>query len=64
MQEAFEVLGTRPGLSLSEYKSIWRKEVMKYHPDKINALGERLRKQAEEEMKMINRAWEIIERDY
>lgn len=60
LQEAFEVLGTRPGQSLEEYKKIWRDEVLKYHPDRTAGLGERLRQQAEEEMKAINRAWEII----
>lgn len=63
LQEAFEVLGTRPGLSLGEYKKIWRDEVMKYHPDRTAGLGERLRQQAEEEMKAINRAWEIIRKN-
>jgi len=62
LQEAFEVLGTRSGLRLEEYKKIWKQEVMKYHPDRTAGLGERLQKQAEEEMKAINRAWEIIKK--
>ena len=60
LQEAFEVLGTRSGLTLEEYKKIWKQEVLKYHPDRTAGLGERLKKQAEEEMKAINRAWEIV----
>ena len=60
LQEAFEVLGTRSGLTLEEYKKIWKQEVLKYHPDRTAGLGERLKKQAEEEMKAINRAWGII----
>lgn len=60
LQEAFEILGTRPGLPREEYKRIWKAEVVKYHPDRVAGLGERLRQQAEEEMKAINRAWEII----
>jgi len=62
LQEAFEVLGTRSGLTIEEYKKIWKQEVMKYHPDRTAGLGERLQKQAEEEMKAINRAWEIIKK--
>ena len=62
LQEAFEVLGTRSGLTLEEYKKIWKQEVMKYHPDRTAGLGERLKKQAEEEMKVINRAFEIIKK--
>ncbi|MCI5165806.1 MAG: hypothetical protein D3903_06850 [Candidatus Electrothrix sp. GM3_4] len=60
LQEAFEVLGTRSGLTLEEYKRTWKQEVVKYHPDRMVGLGERLQKQAEEEMKAINGAWEII----
>jgi DnaJ-domain-containing protein 1 len=62
LQEAFEVLGTHSGLTLEEYKKIFRTEVIKYHPDKTKNLGERLQKQAEEEMKAINMAWDIIKR--
>ena len=64
LQEAFEVLGTRSGMTIEEYKKIWKQEVMKYHPDRTAGLGERLRKQAEEEVKAINRAWEIIKKKF
>lgn len=60
LQEAFELLGTKPGLTISEYKKIWRDENQKYHPDKLKTLGIRLQKQAEEETKAINIAMEII----
>lgn len=60
LQEAFEVLGTRSGLTVEEYKRIWKQEALKYHPDRTKGLGERLQKQAESEMKSINKAWEII----
>ena len=60
LQEAFEVLGTKSGLTLEEYKKLYKQEVMKCHPDRTAGLGERLKKQAEEEMKKINRAWEVI----
>ncbi len=63
LHEAFEVLGTRPGLTLEEYRNIFRNEVVKYHPDKTKSLGERLQKQAEEEMKAINMAWAIIKKN-
>lgn len=62
LQEAFEVLGTSSGLTLEKYKKIWKQEVMKYHPDRAAGLGERLQKKAEEEMKIINKAWEIIKK--
>ena len=60
ISEACTVLGTQPGLPLEEYKRIWKKEALRYHPDRTRDLGERLQKYAEEEMKRINKAWEII----
>ena len=60
LAEACSVLGTQPGLPLEEYKRIWKKEALRYHPDRTRDLGERLQKYAEEEMKRINKAWEII----
>ena len=59
-QEACKVLGVNPGQTSQEYKQAWRKEALRYHPDKTKDLGERLQAYAEEEMKRINRAWEII----
>ncbi len=59
-EEACVVLGTQPGLDLESYKRIWRQEALRYHPDKTRELGDRLQTYAEEEMKRINKAWEII----
>lgn len=59
-EEACVVLGTQPGLDRESYKRIWRKEALRYHPDKTRDLWDRLQVYAEEEMKRINKAWEII----
>lgn len=60
LHEAFETLETKPGLTKAEYKKIYYALSMRYDPNKVNHLGEKLIKLANEEMKAINRAWEII----
>ncbi len=60
LEEACAVLGTEPGLDIAAYKRIWKQEALRYHPDKTRELGERLQQYAGEEMKRINKAWEII----
>ena len=60
LEEACAVLGTKPGLDIAAYKRVWKQEALRYHPDKTRELGERLQRYAEEEMKRINKAWEII----
>ena len=61
--EACEVLGVAQGLPKAEYKKAYRKKALEYHTDKFQDAGEKIRMVAEEEMKRINTAWDIINRD-
>ena len=36
---------------------------MKHHPDKVNHLGEEVRKQAEEKFKLLNEAYDRIKKE-
>lgn len=53
----YAVLGLKDGADAAEIKSAYRALSMKYHPDKVNHLGEEFRKVAEEKMKEINEAY-------
>lgn len=48
--------------SPSEIKLAFQKKRSGYHPDKVSSLGDRLQKVAEEEMKLLNKAYETLEK--
>lgn len=49
--------------TFEKIKQAWKKELDKYHPDKVSHLGEDLIKLAEEKSKSINEAYSLI-KDY
>ena len=58
----YEVLGLSPGATFEQIKSTYRKLSMKYHPDKVNHLGEEFRRVAEEKMKELNEAYQHLKK--
>jgi len=60
LEKAYEVLGLKPTATHAEAKRARSKLMSLYHPDKLAGLPEGRRKQAEEEAKKINRAWDLI----
>jgi hypothetical protein len=57
---AYEILGLRSKASPEEIRIAYREMVKQYHPDKVNGLGIELRKLAEEKMKLINAAYDLL----
>lgn len=60
LDEAYKVLEVSPSATDDEVRSAYRKLVLKHHPDKVAALGDDIRKAAEEKMQAINEAKERI----
>lgn len=56
----YAVLGLKPGAEAAMVKKAHRKLSMKYHPDKVQHLGEEFRAVAEEKMKEINAAYDVL----
>ena len=59
----YATLGLSPGASTEEIKKAYRKLSMKYHPDKVNHLGEEFKKVAEQKMKEINAAYDFFKKN-
>ena len=49
---------------MADVRKKYRELAAQYHPDKVNHLGEKLRKVAEQEMKEINEANEFFKKKY
>ncbi len=58
------VLGLSSNFKVEDIKRRYRELVAKYHPDKVNHLGEKLKEMAEREMKEINEAYEYFKKKY
>ena len=56
----YEVLGIEKGATSEEIKYAYRELVNKYHPDKVNHLGDELKKLAEKKFKEIQEAYQDL----
>jgi hypothetical protein len=59
-QDPYEVLGVPRGSSTDEIKGAYRKLASRYHPDKVNHLGEEFRDLAEKKFKEIQEAYQEL----
>jgi len=60
---AYRVLEIEPGANKETVKKAYRNMANKYHPDKVNHLGEDFLKVAEEKFKAINAAYQDIRQE-
>lgn len=58
--QAYQTLGLVRGASGKEVKTAYRKLSKEFHPDMVSHLGEEFRQVAEEKMKDINMAYQIL----
>ena len=59
---AYKSLEIEPTASDDEIKKAYRRMAMKYHPDKVNNLGEEVKKSATEKFRSINDAYENLKK--
>ena len=58
----YKILEITPDASDEEIKKAYRKMAKKYHPDKVNHLGEDVKQQAEEKFRQVQEAYENLKR--
>ena len=59
-RDYYEVLGVEKNASDGEIKKAYRKLAMKYHPDKVNSLGEEVRQNATEKFRKVKEAYDYL----
>lgn len=60
---AYKALEIEPTASVDEIKKGYRRMAMKYHPDKVNTLGEDIKKSATEKFRSVNEAYMQLKKD-
>jgi uncharacterized membrane protein YkvA (DUF1232 family) len=58
--DPYEVLGVAKGASADEIKNAYRKLANKYHPDKVNYLGDEFKELANKRFKEIQEAYQEL----
>ena len=59
-KDPYRVLGIDSSATDDEVKRAYRRMAMKYHPDRVAGMSEEMQRNAAEQMKEINEAYEII----
>ncbi len=60
---AYKALEIEPSATDDEIKKAYRRMAMKYHPDKVNDLGEEVKKSATEKFRSVNEAYETLKKE-
>ena len=59
-KDPYKVLGLTSAATDEEVKKAYRKMAMRYHPDRVDSLGEEMKKNATEQFREISEAYETI----
>jgi len=62
IENDYRILEVDSSASDDEVKKAYRKQAMKHHPDKVNHLGDEIRKAAEERFTKLNESYERIKK--
>jgi len=62
IENDYKILEVNPSATDDEMKKAYRKQAMKHHPDKVNHLGDEIRKAAEERFTKLNESYERIKK--
>ncbi len=61
-REPHDILGVPRGANRDEVHAAYQREIQRYHPDKVEDLGEELKEVAERRTKELNAAYEQLKR--
>ena len=59
-KDFYEVLGVDRNASAEEIKKAYKDNCKKYHPDRVQHLGDEFKTFADEKIKQVNEAYEVL----
>ncbi len=59
-EDYYEILGVHPNADAAQIKEAYVYKVNIYHPDRLQAVSDRIRRKAEEDLKKVNIAYEML----
>jgi len=62
-RDPYKVLGLESTATDEEIKKAYRRLAMKYHPDKVEGMGEEVKRNAEAQFREINEAYETLKKE-
>lgn len=62
LKDCYAILDISPDCDLAAIRKAYKQKISEYHPDKVALLGDKLKKLAVEESKMINAAYETLKK--
>ena len=62
-EDYYQILGIAPRSAAKEIRAAWRRKALDLHPDRLSQVPEAVRQSAQEELKKVNRAYEVLRDD-
>ena len=62
-EDYYQILGVDPAASAEEIRAAWRRKALELHPDRLSQVSEIVRHSAQEELKKVNGAYEVLGND-
>ena len=63
MRDYYDILGISKNSNETEIKRAYRKIAMKYHPDRVEHLGEEHKQGAEAKFRQVQKAYEQLQKE-
>ena len=61
--DPYDVLGVTRSMSMDEITEMYKKDILRFHPDKFDNMSERIQEISARETERLNQAYEVISKE-